>query len=101
MAVLLSVDPDPPNRWRKTMDRHDPNSTRIDASNVVITAREAVPETVVVVEGWASFAQVTVRNWESAGDGYATLYGTDGIARGKYLPSDYLEADPQSLSRTA
>ncbi|MGK5729742.1 hypothetical protein [Streptomyces sp. URMC 124] len=79
------------------MDRHDPHSTRIDASNVVITARQAVPGTVVVVEGWASFAQVTVRNWEPAGDGYATLYGTDGIARGKFRQGDYLEADPKSL----
>lgn len=81
------------------MDRHDPNSTRIDASNVVITARQAVPGTVVVVEGWASFAQVTVRNWEPADDGYATLYGTDGIARGKFRAGDFLEADPTSLNR--
>lgn len=80
------------------MNRHDPNSTRIDASNVVITAREAVPGTVVVVEGWASFAQVTVRNWEDCGDGYTTLYGTDGIAHGKYRADDYLEADPKSLT---
>lgn len=79
------------------MDRHDPNSVRIDATNVVITAREAVPGTVVLVEGWASFAQVTVRNWAPDGDGYATLYGTDGIAHGKYLPHEYLEADPKSL----
>jgi hypothetical protein len=80
------------------MDRHDPNSTRIDASNVVITARDAVPGTVVVVEGWASFAQVTVQRWEDSGDGYATLYGADGIARGKYRADDYLEADPKSLT---
>lgn len=81
------------------MDRHDPNSTRIDASNVVITAREAVPGTVVVVEGWASFAQVTVRNWAPSDDGYATLYGTDGIAHGKFRADDFLEADPKSLTR--
>jgi hypothetical protein len=80
------------------MDRIDPNSTRIDASNVVITAREAVPGTVVVVEGWASFAVVTVARWEPAGDGYATLYGTDGIARGKFREGDYLEADPASIA---
>jgi hypothetical protein len=82
------------------MDRHDPNSIRLDASNVVITAREAVPGTVVVVEGWASFAQVTVQRWEDCGDGYATLYGTDGIAHGKYRAGDYLEADPKSLTTT-
>ncbi|MEU0860660.1 hypothetical protein ABZ352_35635 [Streptomyces griseofuscus] len=81
------------------MDRHDPNSVRIDASNVVITAREAVPGTVVVVEGWESFATVTVQRWEPADDGYATLYGADGVARGRFREGDYLEADPKSLSR--
>lgn len=81
------------------MDRHDPNSTRLDASNVVITAREAVPGTVVLVEGWASFAQVTVRDWKPADDGYATLYDTRGIARGKFRAGDFLEADPASLVR--
>lgn len=81
------------------MNRHDPDSARIDASNVVITARQAVPGTVVVVEGWASFAQVTVARWEPAGDGYATLYGTDGIARGKFREGDYLEADPNTVNR--
>ena len=80
------------------MNRHDPNSVRIDASNVVITAREAVPGTVVVVEGWASFAQVAVDRWEPAGDGYATLYDAKGIARGKFREGDYLEADPKSLA---
>jgi hypothetical protein len=80
------------------MDRHDPNSTRLDAKNAVITAREAVPGTVVLVEGWASFAQVTVARWEGHGDGYATLYGTDGIAHGTYREGDYLEADPESLA---
>ncbi|MYR43123.1 hypothetical protein [Streptomyces sp. SID5910] len=79
------------------MDRHDPHSTRLDASNVVITARQAVPGTVVLVEGWASFATVTVARWEPAGDGYATLYGADGIARGKFLPDEFLEADPKSI----
>lgn len=80
------------------MDRHDPNSTRLDASNVVITAREAVPGTVVMVEGWACFAQITVQRWEGHGDGYATLYGTDGIAHGQYRADEYLEADPKSLA---
>ncbi|MFF9199981.1 hypothetical protein ACF09L_32720 [Streptomyces sp. NPDC014779] len=79
------------------MDRHDPNSVRIDASNVIITAREAVPGTVVVTEGWASFATITVQRWEPADDGYATLYGADGIAHGRYRADEYLEAAPKSL----
>ncbi|WP_435613252.1 hypothetical protein [Streptomyces sp. bgisy159] len=80
------------------MDRHNPNGTRLDASCVVITARQAVPGTVVLVEGWASFARVTVGRWEPAGDGYATLYGADGVARGKFREGDFLEADPKSIS---
>lgn len=72
------------------MNRLDKDSVRLDASNTVITARQAVPGTTVVVEGWG-FSLITVGRWVAAGDGYARLYDSRGNAHGLYRATDYLE----------
>jgi hypothetical protein len=78
------------------MDRRG-NGSLLDPKNYTITAREAVPGTVVWVEGWGSFRRVTVASWDGNGTGYATLIGTDGINHGQFRSFDLLEADPKTV----
>ena len=70
--------------------------------HTMITARDAVPGTVVRVsdsEDWrrdpsapVSLAWVTVDRWEGNGDGTATLYA-DGRVCGIYEPDDTFPVD--------
>lgn len=69
----------------------------LDQTNYTLTAREAVPGTVVWVGGWGSFKRVTVAAWTGNGTGYATLVGTDGINHGQFRSYDLLEAEPETV----
>jgi hypothetical protein len=81
------------------MDRKG-NGEKFDPKNYTITAREAVPGTVVWVEGWGSFKRVTVKRWAGNGTGYATLVGTDGINHGQFRSHDLLEEDSETVRGT-
>lgn len=79
--------------------RYVPGTHSMDARHVRKSARECAPGTVVWLStlgtihgpGWK---RVTVARWEGHGNGYASLFSTDGHACGQFRAVDLLEVEP-------
>lgn len=79
--------------------RYTPGVHSMDARHVRKNARECTPGTIVWLAtmgtihgpGWK---RITVSRWEGHGNGYASLFSTDGYACGQFRAVDLLEVQP-------
>lgn len=63
---------------------------------VMLTARECIPGTRILVFGHDNWAWCRVARWEGRGDGYAALYGQNGRCYGTYKAGELFHAERSS-----